>query len=132
MKRSLESSRTYVTAEFKSEDLPLEVIVGEGNKLGGYENKKLSGGHTYRLFLRAYARHESTYVNTSSSLTQPITLPQPNTSPLLPTTFGPKTDQQSGARTATKSGNSGAIIAIGVIAPLILLAIAAVIVFVIR
>ena len=66
------------------------VLVGEGNKLGGYENIRLSSGHKYRLFVRAYVRQGSKYVNSTSSLTQPVTLP------LLSTTFDPNLQKVEG------------------------------------
>ena len=104
------------------------VLVGEGNKLGGYENIRLSSGHKYRLFVRAYVRQGSKYVNSTSSLTQPVTLP------LLSTTFDPKTEEQSAPSTANKSGSSSssAVIAAAVITALLILVFAAIIFYCIR
>ena len=125
-RRAPDSSKTYVTAEFKSSDLPLMVLVGDGSKLGGYENRRLSSGHTYRLFVRVYVRQDSKYVNSASPLTEPVTLP------LLKTTFDPKTEEQSAPSTAKKSGSNNAVIAVAVIATLLILVIAAILLYFIR
>ena len=125
-RRSLGSSKAYVTAEFKSGDLPRTVLVGDGNKIGGYENRRLLGGHTYRLFVRAYVRQGSKYVNTTSSLTQPVTLP------LLTTTFDPKTQGQSAPQKTDTSSNSGVVVAVPIIAVLLVIVIVVAIIFIRR
>ena len=115
-----------MTAEFKSGDLPRTVLVGDGNKIGGYENRRLLGGHTYRLFVRAYVRLGSKYMNSTSSLTQPVTLP------LLTTTVDPKIQGQSAPQKAGGSSNSGVVVAVPIIAILLVIVIVVAIIFVRR
>ena len=126
-KRSSEGGETYVTAELKSDELPRIVLVGDGSKIGGYVNKKLIGGHSYRLFVRAYVRQGSKYLNTTSSLTQPVTLPFLATPPV------PKKNEQKAATTDGKSsGSNGVLIAAAVIGTLFVLLIVASIICIVR
>lgn len=128
-RRSYEGKNVYVTAEFKSGDLPQLVVVGNGSKIGGYENKKLVGGHSYSLFIRTFVRQGSKYVNITSSLTKKLSLPLLTTPP----PSQEKSKQQSSFKSKPNdSGNSGIIIAAGVIGTLFLLLISAVIIFVVR
>eukprot|EP00794_Sanderia_malayensis_P007839 gene7839-8688_t len=122
-KRSRRSSPrpvTYVTAELLPSELPKEVIIGEGNKIGDYKNKKLTPGHTYQFFSRAYVKQDSEYVYKSSNLTRPITID------LQPTdkTIGNKDNKsgKTGSQNNTpqkKSGGSGVMIA-GIVVSLVL------------
>ena len=126
-RRSLASGQTYVTAELKSVDLPRIVTVGDGSEIGGYENKKLTHGHSYRLFVRAYVRQGSKYVNSTSALSETVAIPL-KTSPPNPV----NERQKSFPSEAKTSGGSGVVIAAAVISVLFVILIVALVIFVVR
>ena len=123
-RRSLARGQTYVTAELKSVDLPRIVTVGDGSEIGGYENKKLTDGHSYRLFVRAYVRQGSKYVNSTSALSETVAIP------LKATPVNEEHKYSPGQ--AKTSGGSGVVIAAAVIGVLFGILIVAVIIFIVR
>eukprot|EP00794_Sanderia_malayensis_P011627 gene11627-12825_t len=130
-KRSRRSSPrpvTYVTAELLPSELPKEVVIGEGNKIGDYKNKKLTPGHTYQFFSRAYVKQDSEYVYKSSNLTRSITI---NLQPTDETNETGKTESRNNT-TKEKSGGSGVMIAGIVVSPVLVIIVVLLAIYFIR
>ena len=110
-KRSNEKGRVYITAELKPSDLPLVFIVGDGNNYGGYKNKPLKPGHSYRLFSRAFVKSGSIFRNSTSPLTQPVFISHVKTKKPTPKPAvsqpGSRNDKQKAPATGDKSGGGG-------------------------
>lgn len=110
-RRSNEKGRVYIAAEFKPRDLPDIFVVGDGKNYGGYKNKPLQPGHSYRLFSRAFVKSGDIYTNSTSSLTQPVFIShvktrQPTPKPAV-SQAGSRNDKQKAPATGGESGGGG-------------------------
>ncbi len=73
-RRSSSTPKAYIAAELQQNDLPKEIIIGEGNEIGGRHNKELIPGHTYRFFCKSYVKQITGYISKSSNMTTAVTL----------------------------------------------------------
>ncbi len=121
IRRSSENPKVYVTAEVLPKELPREIIVGDGSKIGDYENKRLTPGHTYRFFSRSYVKQDSEYIYKSSNLTRAITLDRKPVEKKEDNKDNKTTAKMGASNTSAKekSGGNGALIA-GIIVSLLL------------
>ena len=126
-RRSSTKTQTYVTAELKPAELPRGILVGEGNKIGGYENKQLRPGHTYRLFVNVHVRQGSRYVNRTSPVTDSVFLPMPE--PVKKVT---NAKQEGSATSSSGGGSNGILIGVIVIGVIFVLLIVGAVTFFIR
>ena len=59
--------RPYIAASWDAKDLPESFSLGDDSVYGGYSNKRLTRGRTYRVFLRAYAMKDHLYTSSPFS-----------------------------------------------------------------
>lgn len=134
-RRAANNTRVYVTGTIKAVELPREVTIGDGKDVGGFSNKKLIAGHTYRLFSRAYVKVKGTFAHKSSPLTKPVYIdiaPKATSATVVkqPGDQGGKTGASNGP--AAQKGGNGVMIAGVVTGLVVFLVLVVVLVFVRR